>query len=382
MERQNEKEMAPLSSFRKGVLLFDEKNWKNEFDEWNIKNNNVLNEWLSTGEVVRIYDWEYIQKDRLLQMEDYVKRFFKIIATKKSSVIYEIKDEIILLSDKKVNQVQNMLSQYFSPYENGQKWKESLFNCTKCILEQPKKIIEIVEKTPDNLTKEQRISYQYYLIKSDIPIYDFDLPFELGCSNLKKLVDAHISANENKRPLLNIFLFLEQFVVDLRDFNRYKFNLLNSSYFVSFLGIMMKFRALYKMAYGDFISTNIDRTIREILPPSKRKSQSKSSEEVAQNNDEFPERIDEILYKMFPHEMEMMLNQFKDALLGHKKPGFVEVKYVGTKESLYKHLGKLRKAGIDRRVIATVFSNKCKFKRNLKGQEKSLNYNDLYRKMK
>lgn len=379
MEGREKKRMTPPFPLRKGVLFFDEKNWKFEFDEWNKKNDNALEEWLSTGEIVKVYDWEYIKKDRLLQMEDVVKQFFRIVDKRNLSKVYEMKDKITSLCDKRISQVQNKLSNYFSQYENGQEWKESLYNCTTRILEQPQKIIEIIEHTPNNLTKYQKISYQYYSIKSELPVYDFALPFQLGCSSLRKLSDAHLATNESKRPLLNVFLFLDQFIAVLRDFNRYKIDLMKSKFVISYLSLMDVIMSRYRMIYGDFSSSNIDRTINEILPTSIEKF--KSSEEINQNDKEYLKTITEILREMFPNALEVQLSQFQEALLGQKKPGFVEVKYVGTKESLYKYLGKLRKAGLNRRRIATVFSEKCKWKRYSSSQEESISSNVLYRKM-
>ena len=136
------------------------------------------------------------------------------------------------------------------------------------------------------------------------------------------------------------------------------------------------------MAYGDFISLNIDRTITEILPLSKEESQIKHTVKVIQNEKENLKRIDEVLSELFPHELDEQLNQLKKALLGSKITGFLEVKYIGTKENLYRQLGKLRKAGVARKIIATVFSEECKLKHDQASNDKSLRYEELYRKMR
>ena len=328
------------------------------------------------------------KKARLLQMEEVLNQYFRIAETIESSKIYEVKDKIEPLYSKKVNEIRNILSQYFDPYEDGQEWIENLFSCVEPVLYHPKQLIEIIEKTPDNLTKEQRISYQYLFLEPHIPMPSpftirlLDFPLERGCSNLSKLVDNHIATNDNKRPLLNLFIFLELFIVQLREFNHYKFDLIKSRLFILFFSSMLKFRMLYKMAYGDFISLNIDRTITEILPLSKEESQIKHTVKVIQNEKENLKRIDEVLSELFPHELDEQLNQLKKALLGSKITGFLEVKYIGTKENLYRQLGKLRKAGVARKIIATVFSEECKLKHDQASNDKSLRYEELYRKMR
>lgn len=381
----DKKKITP-SSFHKGVLLFDKENWKPEFDEWNNQYDNSLNQGLSTGEIVKVYAWEYIMKDRLLQMEEELNQYFRIVDTIELSKIHEVKDIIESLYSNKVNKVRNLLFRYFEPYEDGQEWIKNLFLCAEAILCHPKQLIEIIEKTPDNLTKVQRMRYQYLLIEPSLPnpysVRMLNFPLENGCFNLSKLADSHIATNDNKKPLLNLFIFLEQFIVELQDFNRYKFDLIKSRLFIFFFSSMMKYRALYKMAYGDFISLNIDRTIKEVLSLSKEGSQIKHTGEVTQNKKKDMKRIDEILRELFPYELDVQLNQFKEALLNPKKPGFLEVKYIGTKENLYKQLGKLRKAGVARGIIATVFSEKCKWKKNQVSDDKALRYEELYRKMR
>jgi len=89
----DKKKITP-SSFHKGVLLFDKENWKPEFDEWNNQYDNSLNQGLSTGEIVKVYAWEYIMKDRLLQMEEELNQYFRIVDTIELSKIHEVKNII------------------------------------------------------------------------------------------------------------------------------------------------------------------------------------------------------------------------------------------------------------------------------------------------
>ncbi len=381
-ERKEDKKV--VINLQKGTLWLDRENWRAEFEEWNEKNNNILNKLLSTGEMVRVYDWQYITKDRLLELESAVKQFFKIVSAKNLPRICEVKDTIVPLCNNRIDLVKKILSINFSPYKNGEKWIANLMSCTRCILEQPKKIIEIIENTPDNLTKEQRIVRQYYSFQSDLPQYRFDISYRIGCRNLPGLVSTELATNENRRPLLNLFIFLEKFIDILQDCKRYNFDLIKSKYFTSFFFSMMKFRDYYRMAYGDFVSPNIDKIRQEMFSPIKKESEIeiKPVEKGTHNKKEFLKKIEEILYEMFPYELETQLNEFKEALLGQKKPGFVEVKYVGTKESLYRHLGKLLNAGISRGDIAAVFSEKCKWKKNNTSKEEPLRYEYLYPKIR
>lgn len=91
------------------------------------------------------------------------------------------------------------------------------------------------------------------------------------------------------------------------------------------------------------------------------------------------ESLSDILNNMFPlakFELETLINNL------HGNNTYIALNYKGTKTKLWKDLGKLRRTGIDRNVIAFVFSKYCTWQRTVSSESKTLNYNEINKKLK
>jgi hypothetical protein len=73
------------------------------------------------------------------------------------------------------------------------------------------------------------------------------------------------------------------------------------------------------------------------------------------------------------------LTTLKDNLSGNYK--YIGLTYTGKKEALWNYLSKLLTAGIDRNIIAKVFSEYCKWKSSQISESKTLTYDEIYKKI-
>jgi hypothetical protein len=88
--------------------------------------------------------------------------------------------------------------------------------------------------------------------------------------------------------------------------------------------------------------------------------------------------IDDILNKMFTLT-DSQLTTLKKNLSGNFS--YIGLTYIGKKISLWNDLAKLLTAGIDRKFIARVFSEYCKWQSSQVSESKTLNINEIYRKI-
>jgi hypothetical protein len=90
--------------------------------------------------------------------------------------------------------------------------------------------------------------------------------------------------------------------------------------------------------------------------------------------------IDNILIEIFPGETSDRIAKFKKLLFNENEVGYLSLTYVGTKVNLWKQLNKLCKAGINRQIIADVFSEKMRYQKRIGGNEEVLKWDEVYNK--
>jgi len=94
-----------------------------------------------------------------------------------------------------------------------------------------------------------------------------------------------------------------------------------------------------------------------------------------ENND-----IDSILTEIFPRETSERKTKFKKRLFNPDEVGYLSLTYVGTKDNLINQLKKLRKAGIDRNIIADVFSKNFRYQKRIGANEEVIKREVLLKK--
>ena len=106
--------------------------------------------------------------------------------------------------------------------------------------------------------------------------------------------------------------------------------------------------------------------VRQIMP-----------EPVKEKQSEQP-TIDNILNEMFTLT-DYQMTVLKGNLQG--KDQHMSLTYTGKKTDLWRHLSKLRAAGIERRIIAWVFSKYCRYKSSIIADHVELKYAEIYKKI-
>lgn len=91
------------------------------------------------------------------------------------------------------------------------------------------------------------------------------------------------------------------------------------------------------------------------------------------------DQIKAIIAAMFP----LANDNERQSLLNHLngQTGYLKLTYIGKKTDLWNHLKIIRQSGIDRNVLATVFSECCQWKKTTTAQSTELKYKEIHTKI-
>jgi len=223
--------------------------YKKAIEQYNKNHNNDLNRWINTGQMVKVEKWLFVGKDELERQKKELECIFRVINFKiiqLNNLQEKIKFEIRV----KANEVKERLKNIFDSREE-RTIKYGLQNICIRIIEQPLHLLEVVEKYPDTLKKNQQIYYRYkYLFglstfakdKFDINMIDFE---------------NDIDIQKSKELLNKIFLFIEWFINKLKYYNNSDFDYLKSKPFSHLFSMIIKYKGYYQEVFNSFNFPNI-----------------------------------------------------------------------------------------------------------------------------
>ncbi len=136
--------------------------------------------------------------------------------------------------------------------------------------------------------------------------------------------------------------------------------------------IVTEFIQVKKKQFADDNPAGITQLNQETKKEALRET--KANPEVEQSND-----FDSIIYRLFDNINENEVSIFKNKLDGKQKDYPLNLLYKGSKRILNIETGKLLKLDYDRRTIAFVFSNHCKWKRTATSTPEELDEKRLYK---
>jgi hypothetical protein len=164
---------------------------------------------------------------------------------------YSLKDEIIINCDQKVRSIKQLLQEYFKGIPDKDFFILPFRSICTSIIEQPINILKAIELYPDSTNIDLR--YKYINDQVQFAIDKFNLFNE----SLKGVFNLNL-ADGNKKPLINIFIFTEQFINELRDHNPAGIKYIDSPLFKIFFESIISYKSLYVSVFGEFHYPNIN----------------------------------------------------------------------------------------------------------------------------
>ena len=234
------------------AISFIKNNYESEILNWNKKNNNNLTKWLKSGQLVKIEEWHFINKERLIEQKQVLKDLYGLI----DMILInnaDMHDEIIHMCKNNALSIRNTIDEYFASAMDIAITLPFVSLCPK-IIEQPQYLIEAHLKYDDNLSEYQKIYYRYDYLKNKIGFgKDKFLKYK---KKLNSSIRLEVS-NKNNDLINNMFLFIEQFIEDLNSMHRTQFNYIASPLFRLLFKEIIKFKDYYYVVFGRFSFTNI-----------------------------------------------------------------------------------------------------------------------------
>jgi len=233
-------------------ISFTKNNYEIVIRDWNKKNNNNLSKWLKSGQMVKIEEWNFISKERLIKQEQVLKDLYGLI----DMVIINnanLHDQIMHMCKNNAHYIKNTIDDYFASAIGIQITLPFVSLCPK-IIEQPLYLIEAHLKYNDNLSDEQKIYYRYDYLMNKIG-FGKDKFIEYK-HNLNSSIRFE-TLNKNKDIINSMFLFIEQFIDDLNSMHRTQFNYIASPLFRLLFEEIIRAKDYYIAVFGNFTFKNI-----------------------------------------------------------------------------------------------------------------------------
>ncbi len=205
--------------------------------------------------MIKIEDWYYIEKNRLLELEKQLNDYLKIVDLNLITLNAGLKEEIVHYCNITEHTVKILLEQYFNQFQNEHTLTMPFFSLCAKIIQQPIYILDAIEKFSYSLNNEQLIFYRHDFIHSKIKFAkDKFIGFNIS---LERLFNQNLAQSNNKNELLNVFLFTEQFINELKFYVPPGLNYFESPLFISFFKSIINYKKRYISVYGNFDYGNI-----------------------------------------------------------------------------------------------------------------------------
>lgn len=261
-------------------ISFQKDNFKRGFEDWNKKNNNALTYWLSNGQMLKIDNHLYIEKGNFQNIEKQLSEYLKILDVNIFNINTGKDKEILYYCNFKENKVKQLLKEYFSSITNKDTFIMPFSSLCGRIIQQPIFILDAVKKYPDNLNKEQTIYYRHKFIHSKIK-YAIDKFTGFNIA-LESLFNSILATSESNKPLLNLFLFTDQFINELKFDNPTGVNYFETPLFIEFFKAIIRYKKRYVTIFGEIPYENINE-IETILNNSQTQQNEKPKPELTIN---------------------------------------------------------------------------------------------------
>jgi len=208
-----------------------------------------------------------IHKTKMNVIKQELNDFYKIVDIKLIELNPHLKDKIITFCTKKETIVKNLLAEYFGNITNGSIFKLPLFSICTQIIKQPIFIIEAIDLFNNNLNNNEITFYRHKQIKDKLEFGKNK--FDTFNIKLEKEFNSQLLKDENKKNLLRLFLFTEQFINELKYYRPLGINYFESPLFQKFLNSILKYKSRFIAFHGNFDFNNINELIElnKALPP-------------------------------------------------------------------------------------------------------------------
>ena len=239
-------------------LSFTKKNYEIRIRDWNKKHNNDLSKWIQNGQIVEVEKWLFVNKDVLLEQKQVLNELFDLINIPVINLA-DLHEEVIDICLRYANSLEILLDHFFADSKDMRITMPFSSLCPN-IIKQPKYLIEAYLKHPDDLPEHKRTYYRHKYLKNKLE-FSKD-KFHEYKQNLNMSIRIEISKN-NKNLINSMFLFIEQFIDDLKSLHRTHFNYISSPLFRLLFEEVIKFKGYYLAAFGQFPFTNISERSEE-----------------------------------------------------------------------------------------------------------------------
>jgi hypothetical protein len=245
---------------------FPKDNYQIHLLSWNKNYNNDLTKWIKSGKVVEIEKWIYIDKAELKRQRQVLDSFTRPLDLI-SINLADMHDEIISLCHLKGLEMEDVLDDFFVK-SNNSKVTIPFYRLFYQIINQPSYLIEASIKYGNNLNDSQKTYYRYKFLDSKL---DFGKDnFADYRMELRKMIRSDISS-DSKQFCNSIFLFVEQFIDELKSLGHTQYDYFNSPLFKRLFREIIGYKEYYQAAFDQFNFANIteiEESIKSVEPDS------------------------------------------------------------------------------------------------------------------
>ena len=258
-------------------ISFIKENYKTHIHNYNNKNNCNIYEWVDEGELIKIEEWHFINKENFQIISDELQEYLKIVDLKLISLNQGLKENILSYCEKEKWTVSEMANDYFKHFPDGEVFEMPLFSICHRIIEQPAYVIKAADEYDNqDLVEAQKTYYIHNRINAKIH-YAMD-KFDEFNIELEELVNYQLARGYDKTIILNLFLFTEQFINRLKYYRPSGINYFESPLFKKFFTSILNYKKRYIHYHGDFDFENINEILNLLNSIQKNKK----------NNDTIP----------------------------------------------------------------------------------------------